>query len=116
MHPIQWVFAGVFLFALGKTVQRYRANEINNSQLIIWLCLWVGAFGMVLLPDITFIPARWLGIQRGADLVVYIAIVVICYALFRITIHLRKVDREITELARIVALRERDQKDNNVSL
>ncbi|PIW95802.1 hypothetical protein COZ84_01545 [Candidatus Kuenenbacteria bacterium CG_4_8_14_3_um_filter_39_15] len=48
--------------------------------------------------------ANILGIGRGADLVLYLAVVVVFYLMFRIFIRLEKMERDITKVVRKNAL------------
>jgi hypothetical protein len=72
------------------------------------LVLWLGAATVIAFPDSTMVAARLFGIGRGADLVLYVSIILILYLLFRVYVRLEQLDREITQIVRAVALREKD--------
>ncbi len=105
------IIAQIFLLflvslAIGLVIQKYRQRKIGAFGFLLWLMLWIGAAGVILFPNSTMVPAHLLGIGRGADLVLYVSVILILYLIFRIYVRLEKVDREITQIVRTVALRE----------
>jgi small membrane protein len=105
------IFAQVFLLSLvvvatGHDILRYRQNKIDTRGFLLWLGLWFCAIVVIVFPNSTMVMARFFGIGRGTDFVIYTSIILILYFLFRIYVHLEKVDREITQIVRTMALRE----------
>jgi len=66
---------------------------------------------IILLPDTTSFLAELVGVGRGADLVVYLSIVLIFYIIFQMTIKIEKIERNITKVVRTVAMKE--ETENN---
>jgi hypothetical protein len=100
------------LLAMGHDILRYRQNRIDTRGFLLWLVLWIGAIIVILFPSSTMVVARSLGIGRGTDLVLYTSIILILYILFRVYVHLEKVDREITQIVRTLALRGAEDERN----
>jgi hypothetical protein len=76
---------------------------------LLWSLLWL-AIGVVFWqPEITSRLALFFGIGRGADLIVYVAIVVIVYLLFRLFVRVDKMDRQMTKLVRSLALHDEEK-------
>ncbi len=48
--------------------------------------------------------AHLLGIGRGADMVMYLGLILIFYLLFKVYVRLEQMDREITQIVRAVTL------------
>jgi hypothetical protein len=70
----------------------------------IGILVWSAAALAIALPDLTSLVAKALGINRGADLVFYLAIlggIVVCFYFYQRT---RRLENLITELARREAL------------
>ena len=110
MEIIQ-VLALIFvLFALSRAFLRHRDNEISVFELILWSVIWAGVLIIAFIPDVTFILSRIAGIQRGIDAIIYISIVFLFYMLFRAYVRMEKIEQNITEMVRQVALM-----DNNRS-
>lgn len=104
MMPIQIILLVFFLFATGKVIGRYRAHELSTSGLVGWSLFWIIAAVIVVLPDTTFALARLVGVTRGADVVVYVALALIFFIVFRLMVRQEKTKRDLTALVRKLAL------------
>lgn len=109
MLIIQILLVVFFLFALVKVVGRWRAGELTKGGLVGWSLLWVAAGVVVVLPNSTAYFAKLVGIGRGADLVVYVALAVIFFIIFKLMIKIELLNKDITKLTRKFAL---DDKSN----
>jgi len=76
---------------------------------LFWVGLWVATFMAVLDPDATTRLARTIGIGRGADLLVYSAVLAFSAGFYVVSVRLRQLSREITVLTRELALRDADR-------
>ena len=92
------------LFALGRLGINYRERRLRGSVVILWVVLWLSVLTVFWSPEIASRLAVALGIGRGADLIVYTAIVVVVYLLYRIFVRLERLDGEITRLTQALAL------------
>ncbi len=110
------IIATIFLvIATLKAWNKYREHTFSLMESVLWTLLWL-AIGIVFWqPEITSRLALFFGIGRGADLIVYIAIVVIVYLLFRLFVHIDKMDRQITKLVRTIALNNEEKNRNTDS-
>lgn|SRR3989338_8846949 len=87
-------------------VRRFQKRQLTVAGAVLWSLLWVLIGLVALRPEWTNRLADFLGIGRGADVVLYGAIVVIVALLFRISVRLEQLDRAITTVTRELALRE----------
>ena len=110
MRPIQLLLDFFILAALCSSFLKYRQKKIKAVELGFWALLWLAAFLLVSLPDTTAFLARILGIGRGVDLVIYVSGVLTFYLLFRLYEKIDRIEREITEIVRHVALSEEKKK------
>jgi len=92
------------LFAISRAVLRYRDGAMSWKELVFWLVFWGAAISVVVWPGETARFATILGIQRGADAVVYASIILIYYLVFRIYIKLNVIGHDITRLVRAMAV------------
>lgn len=100
------ILVTVFIvFILLKLFLQKQKNKITFLSFLIWSLLWLMVLIVFWLPDTTTYLASWLGIGRGADLVVYISIPVIFYMVFKIFVRLNKIEKEITEVVRSNAIK-----------
>lgn len=97
----------LFLCLLGflLVIVIYKQKKVGGLAFLFWLLLWIVAALVVKFPDSTMVIAKYVGIGRGSDFVLYLSVILILYLLFRIHVRLEKVDREITQIVRTFALR-----------
>lgn len=115
--PIQIILIILFVLAIVKVILRYRTHDISWQTLIAWIFFWVGGIIVVGAPDITFQFARLIGVQRGADAVVYGALTLVFFILFRLLLSIERLKKEITILNRKIALYEApNEKHSNSGL
>ncbi len=107
MLLIQFILVIFFGIAVIKVIGRYKANDLRIGGMIYWILFWLVAGVVVVLPDTTFYFARALGVGRGADLVVYVALVTIFFMIFRLLIKIEKLNKDITKLTRKMTLDEK---------
>lgn len=107
---IQIILLIFIIFVLSRTVLQFRRGLISSKELTFWFILWLAVGVVVILPQTASFLANLLGVGRGADLVIYLSIVVLFYIVFRIFIRLDRLDREITKIVRELALQKKDKK------
>jgi len=71
-----------------------------------WLLLWVAAAIAIAKPELTVVAAHALGIQRGADLIFYLAILGMFAGFFLVYARMRRLDEGMTMLVRRLAIAE----------
>lgn len=106
INDAQVILLSLALIAIGLIILRYRQGRIGTPAFLFWLLLWIVAAVVILFPHSTVGVAHFLGIGRGADLVLYLGAILILYLIFRLFVRLEQMNREITKIVRSVALRE----------
>ena len=100
MNLIQ-IFALIFcFFALWRVLAKFRRQELKMMEFLMWLVFWLAVGIAFITPESLTKLANLLGIGRGADLVLYVAVVVVFYLMFRIFVRLEKMERDITKVVR----------------
>lgn len=95
-------------FVLYRLVMRLKANEVQLGEFLLWLIIW-GAIGIIVwIPSVLDSVAKSIGIGRGVDAAIYIALVLIFYLIFRIYLKAEFQERELTQLVRHLAIREKE--------
>ena len=105
--PLQIVVVLFALFALSRTVLRFKDGNINKKELAFWSSIWIALIVVVFLPGIAGGLAEFLGIGRTIDVLVYAAIVLLFYLIFKLYVKLETIEQEITTIVRKVALRKK---------
>ncbi|HEX9163444.1 MAG TPA: DUF2304 domain-containing protein [Thermoanaerobaculia bacterium] len=77
---------------------------------LAWIALWVAAAIAIADPDILVRVAHFLGIGRGADLVLYLSILFMFAAFFVTYLRFRRVDEQLTKIVRHLAISEAEHK------
>jgi small membrane protein len=85
---------------------RFRDKIISLQELILWTIFWFIVAFLVFFPEVTSYAANWVGVGRGVDLVIYMAILILFYLMFRALSKLDKVEKDVTRVVRTVALKD----------
>jgi small membrane protein len=80
-----------------------RRNRLPFHIMTVFGLLVAGAVA-VIFPDITSRVAQLVGVGRGADLVTYLAIVVVMFVLLHYYMKFVELQRQVTELTRELAI------------
>lgn len=105
---IQILLLVFVLLVLARVVWRYLHHDIRGRELAIWGGFWLAVGAAVAVPRTTDIVAQWVGVERGADLLVYVSVLTLFYVVFRIMVRLERLERTTTTLTRTAALRSAD--------
>ncbi len=103
MLLIQIIIILFSIFALIKLFQKFRQKEIFFRVFILWFIFWISVIIFVLNPEITNYFAFIFGVGRGADLILYLSLIVIFYLLFRISGKIYKIERDISSIVQEIA-------------
>jgi hypothetical protein len=80
-----------------------------------WVALWLTSAAAFTWPESTGIVARRLGVDRGADLISYLAVLGMLVGFLWVSVRLRGLSRQITLLVRALALAEADRSSDGSS-
>ncbi len=108
---IKIILLAFIAFAIFRLARRYYERAITLRWLVLWLMFWGASAVIVAVPEIMSKIATMVGIGRGADLAVYLAVLALYYLLFRAMVKLERVEKDISKLTEELAIRE-NQKSN----
>ena len=97
------------ILSIGLAGCLFYVASLGRSSLALraaLLAIVLSGFVFVWLPDLTNVVASWVGVGRGADLVMYIWIVLTLLLIVRLHLKLRGQSEALTTLARRIALDE----------
>ncbi len=98
----------VILFFLSRLGWQFYHDEISRSQFIFWLAFWFIAGALIIfIQSIDQLAARLGFSSSGIELLLYVAVAIIFYSVFRLRLKMEKMEKNITELTRSLALREK---------
>lgn len=111
MSLIQILLIACAALAIGTNVMRFRRGESSVRALAGWTIFWLIVAYVVARPEVSSVFARLIGVGRGADAVVYLALVAAFYLIFRLFARLEDVDRRLTKIVREEALKDLNGKN-----
>ena len=100
MKAIQVVLGLIALAGVVSALVRYRAHRSSARAFWLWASFWGGAGVLVFVPDLTAFLAAKLNVGRGADLTMYLGLLVGFYVIFRLYQRIENLERQITLLVR----------------
>lgn len=97
---IQFILVIIISIIIWRLALRLKSKEINAKQFAGWLFIWLVTLAVVIWPNSTVWLANLVGVGRGSDLVIYLAVIFIVYVLFRILLRIEKLEKNLTKLVR----------------
>lgn len=107
---IQLILILIILAIIFHSLSQWRSRKIGRLAFGLWLLLWLAALIIVVFPKLTSWLANLVGIGRGADLVIYLALIAAFYLLFKLLMRLEKMEKDISKIVRTLALRDDNDK------
>lgn len=105
MLLIQYVLILVIVCILWQTFKKFRTKNISLREFLFWLVFWMAVAVAILMPKFTVFLANYLGVGRGADLVVYASLIFVFYMIFRIFSRQNKIEKDISKIVEEIAKR-----------
>ena len=102
---IQYILILAIFLIILQTLRKFRAQNIGLREFLFWSSLWGAVAAVVLLPQVTVLLANYVGVGRGADLVVYGSLIFVFYMIFRLFARQNKLDKEISKIVEEAAKR-----------
>ncbi len=100
----QLVFSLAFILALLLTWRRVRQGVLHWFEGVLWTVIWVGAVFVLWRPEATTIVANLFGIGRGADFILYSAVILLTFGWFTLALALDRMERRFTKMVEAQAL------------
>jgi len=104
MTTFQWLTVPLLLVFFAASAAATVRRRLKFRAGLFWSLLWLAAATAIRWPDITVRMARFLGIGRGADLVLYLAVVGMTFGFFLVFLRLRRIEENLTRVVRTLAM------------
>jgi hypothetical protein len=101
MRPIQAILIAAVMTILIVYLRQFRSVLADR---VILFAVGLLVIGMILFPDATTVVANRVGVGRGVDLVIYIALIGQSFLLLQRIAKERQIERRMTDFVRTVAL------------
>jgi hypothetical protein len=109
MLGIQIIVSVFALFALARVFDQFRKKKLGALWMFGWLIFWALVIIAVFLPQTTQTLADVLGVGRGVDVVIYLALVSLFFLVFKLFVKLESLEQEISQLVRKISIDEHDK-------
>ena len=101
MSIIQLILTVSILLLLWLYIRHFKSQLISK---ILFSLLFVAGIVAVIFPDITNKIANFVGVGRGADLLLYITVIVFYTSLTFIYSRFKKIENRQTEILRLLTI------------
>ena len=104
---MNWIQVLVIAAVIALLVYLLRSRGSVHARAWVkvgYVVFVVAGIYAVLRPDDTTVIANWVGVHRGADLMLYMLIVAFAYTTLNTYLHFRDIELRYARLARAIAL------------
>ena len=115
MTPFQIAALSVVGILAILTLLALARGWATRRETAMWTCVWIAAAVTLVWPELTKKIAKAVGIGRGADLLLYCAVVVMMIGFLMTYVRLRRLRRDMTLLVRHLAIRDATQPEVKVA-
>jgi hypothetical protein len=92
------------LFGLRRAMVRWRRGSGLLFEFVFWALVWSGVAIVVFVPHYTDRIGLWMGVSSGFNALVFIAILGLLVAVYRLLVRTQTLQRDLTQLIRAQAL------------
>ncbi len=94
----------IFIWRLSE---QKRSKKIGRNEFIFWLSFWfLGAIAVIFIKQIDNLVIM-LGFSSGINFLLYLTIMLLFYLVFKLRLSLAKLDANLTEIAREIAIKKK---------
>ena len=110
MNPIQVVLVLFAVFAWSRVLLSLRRGTLGLTPFALWSLFWAAVIVVAVRPETTMAIAGVFGVGRGADLAIYLALLLVFFLVFRLFARIEELERQLTRFVRAEALEDLDKK------
>ncbi len=112
----QYLGVVIGILAVIIAIIRFRDGKTSSAMLIFWIVIWSVISLVSVFPETTTIFANLFGIGRGLDLILILGLIASYYLIFKLYTLIEKLEMEITELVRQIAInQEENEKTKDIT-
>lgn len=97
----------IILFFISRLFQQKKKKQIAGNEFILWLSFWaLGAVAVIFLKQLDSLVEN-LGFSSSAiNYLLYLAILVLFYLIFKLRLKISKLDKDLTDLVRHLSIKQ----------
>ena len=86
------------VFAWSRVILRFRDQQISFKSLIFWSFIWVTILATTFYQKVVINIAQAIGIGGDINFIIFVAILLLFYLVFRLFVKINRLDKDITDL------------------
>jgi hypothetical protein len=107
--PQQLIALLIILFFVFRLFVLKKKDKVSANEFVFWLIFWlIAASGIVFVKDLDKLAVAFGFSASGIQIILYVAVASLFYMNFRLRLKLEKMDKDITKVARKIALNGKD--------
>ena len=105
----QWLVPLISILFIVRTIRQYRSQKRKPMNMVIWVLFWVFIAVLAIIPNaITFKIAKILGFKSNISAIIFVALGVLYFMVYNLTLTINKLESRLTDLVRKLALEEKN--------
>ena len=97
----QFIGILIILFFLSRLFWQKNKKHINNNEFIFWLIFWIfSLLSIIFLKQIDKLVAKFGFSSSGIEILLYLAVVMLFYFIFRLRLRFEKIEKQLTKIIR----------------
>ena len=107
----------VIAFFLARLFWQKQKQQIAAGEMVFWFIFWLAAGAAVIsLKTIDRLVAQLGFSGSGIQILIYLAIAILFYLLFRLRLRLAKLEQDLTKIVRSIALNNQTEKKDTAKI
>lgn len=103
--PQQIIAFLIIAFFLAKLIWQKRKNRISGNEFVFWFVFWfIAVLSVAFIKQIDEMVKKIGFGASGIDVLLYLAIALLFYFIFRLRLHIEKIEKDVTKIVRDNAL------------
>jgi len=105
MSLYQIITSAFAVLMLANVVSNFLRHDKSWRELAVWFVVWGSVIVVSIYPKIVNLFAQLTGFESGVNALVFFALVLVFYSLFRLVLKFESMENRIVDIARVIALR-----------
>jgi hypothetical protein len=110
MLPQQIIAIIIIAFFALKLFGQKKKNQIGGNEFALWLVFWgLALLAIIFIKQLDALVAHFGFSGSGINFLIYLAVLMLFYFIFRLRLNFAKLDRQLTDLTRQITFQEKEK-------
>ncbi len=115
MQTYQIIVPILSILMITKALSHTLRGEKTIRELVSWIVVWGGIALIALFPETTDLLARVTGIKSSINALIFIALGILFFVVFKLILVIEKVEQDITQIVRHHAIESAEEREKNAN-